>query len=339
MNVTGGSDLSRMHMLHRQAITTRNGLDRAGTELTTGLKSDRFNATGGNLTRLFTLERSLERNTAFRDIISLTEIKLDVMQEGLGRILKPAEALAVDLPVAVSQGDMGAAKTHAGAARRAFADTVAVLNGAVSGQSLYAGTATDRAALAPAADMLADLDALAAAAATPEDAIAAVEGYFRRDPAPAGAFHTSGYLGSATDLSAVEIGEGQRLDAGIRADKDELVAVLRAQALAAVVAGGAFEGDVDAQRTLLGEAGRQMLDAKEGILALRAEVGARQFAVETAKAERVAERGTLDIARAGIVATDPLEAASNYQALQVQLEAIYTVTSRLSTLSFTNFMR
>ena len=82
-----------------------------------------------------------------------------------------------------------------------------------------------------------------------------------------------------------------------------------------------------------------MLPAKEGVLKLRAGVGSLQEAVEHARAERVAERDTLDLARAKIVATDPLEAASAYQALEVQLEAIYTVTSRLAGLRFANFLR
>ena len=39
------------------------------------------------------------------------------------------------------------------------------------------------------------------------------------------------------------------------------------------------------------------------------------------------------------MATDPLEAASAYQALEVQLESIFTVTARLANLRFVNYMR
>lgn len=339
MNVNGASDLARLQMLQKQAITTRDGLDRAGVELATGQKSDRFEATGGNLTRLFSLERSLERNAAFQQTISLTELRLDVMQESLGRVLKPMEDLAVGLTASVGVGDYTSARVHASAARSAFAETVSVLNSTVAGQSLFAGTGTDRAALADADIILGDLDALVGGSASPGDAIEAIDDYFRRDPGPAGAFFTNGYKGTTDDLSAAEVGEGQRVDYALRADKDEIVAVLRAQAVAAVVANGAFAGDPAEQMAMLGEAGARMLVAKEGMLALRAEVGVSQFRVETARAERVSERDTLDLARARIVATDPLEAASAYQSLQGQLEAIFTVTSRLSNLRFSNFIR
>ncbi len=109
--------------------------------------------------------------------------------------------------------------------------------------------------------------------------------------------------------------------------------------MAAVVAGGAFPGDVAAQMTLLKEAGTQLLDAREGLHGLRARTGVAQNVVETAKAERTAERGVYDLTRARILGADTFEAASTYQALLSQLEATFTVTARLASLRFTNFMR
>jgi flagellar hook-associated protein 3 FlgL len=335
MRVNGGSDLARLQALQKQAFATRNKLDVAAQELTTNLKASRFEATGGNLTRLFALERALDRNAVFAETISLTELRLEVMQESLGQILTPAADLAVDLIDSVNKGDVATSRLHASTARQNFAATVGLLNGQVAGQSLFAGAATDSPALAAADAMLADLDALAGGAADAAGAIAAIEAYFAR---PAGAFYATGFVGSTDDLTPVAIGDGQRLDYGMRADRDELVAVLKAQAMAAVVAGGAFAGSEADQMALLGEAGAQLLAAKEGILDLRAEVGGRQEMVERAKAQRVSERDTLDLARGKIVATDPLEAASAYQSLEVQLESIYTVTSRIANLRFLNFM-
>lgn len=335
MRVTGGSELARMKMLQRLAIDTRNKLDSAGQEMTSGLKASRYEATGGNLTRLFSLERSLDRNGVFASTISLTETRLDSMQTALGTILSPIEDLSVDLSAAVGVGDQAAGLTHARNARAAFAATVSSLNTQVAGQSLFAGTATDRPALASADSMLADLDALAQGAATAADAIAAIDAYFAK---PAGGFYATGYTGSTDDLTAVDIGEGTRLDYGIRADQDELVAVLRSQAMAGVVAGGAFAGDADARMSLLGEAASSMLAAKEGLLDVRSALGTSQERLETAKAQRTAERETLDLARSTMVANDPLESASNFDALEAQLNAIYAVTARLSNLRFLNFM-
>lgn len=336
MRVNGGSDLARMLALQKQAFSTRNKLDVAAQEMTTNLKASRFDATGGNLTRLHALERSLDRNAVFTQTISLTELRLEIMQEGLGQILTASEDLSIDISETAGRGDYATSLLHAGKARRNFIDAVGVLNTQVAGQSLFAGTATDRAALAPADAILAELDAIAAGSPDAASAIAAIDAYFAK---PAGAFYTNGYIGSTDDLTSVQIGEGQKVAYGMRADNDQLVDMLRAQAMAAVVDGGAFAGNQAEQMEMMAEAGRQMLPAKEGILDLRAGVGSLQEAVENAKAQRVSERDTLDLARTKIVVTDPLEAASAYQALEVQLEAIYTVTSRLAGLRFSNFLR
>ncbi len=337
MRITGGSDLARLQALQKQAIETRNKLDVAGQELSTNLKASRYDATGGNLTRLFALERSLDRNEVFAQNLSLTELRLDVMQDSLGRVLASVQDLSLDLAQSVGQGDVATAMLHATTARDAFLANVGTLNTQVAGQSIFAGTKTASAALAPGAAILADLDALVAGSPTAAGASAAIDAYFSK--APPGAFYTSGYLGAGADLTPVEIGEGQSLDYGLRAEDDRLVAVLKSQAKAAVVAGGGFAGSQSEKMALLGIAGQEMLNAKEGILGLRSEVGGKQETVERAKAERTSEHETLELARTRIVATDPLESASAYQTLQDQLQAIYTVTAHLSTLHFLNYMR
>jgi flagellar hook-associated protein 3 FlgL len=336
MRVGGGSELARMQMLQRQAIATRNRLDVAAKELTTNLKASRFQASGGNLTRLFALERSLDRNAVFSQTISLTELRLEIMQESFGQMLTQADSLAIDLTSAASLGDYGAAMQHATSARGAFVDAVGLLNTQVAGQSLFAGTETDSAALIDAEAILGQLATAVAGATTAAGAMAAVDAYFA---SPAGGFYTTAYIGSTDDLTPVDIGEGQRLDYGMRADEDRIVALLRAHATAAVVADGALAGDVTERLAMLAAAGARTLDAKEGVLDLRADVGILQERTEHAKASRTSERETLELARAKIVATDPLEAASTYQQLEVQLESIYTVTSRLASLRFANFMR
>lgn len=336
MRVTSGSDLARLQLMQQQARATRDRLDVAGEEMATNLRSDRFAATGGNLTRLFALERSLDRNAVFTETLSLTGLRLEVMQQGLTRIQAPAAELALDLSEAVGTGNLQAAKLHAASARADFAATVAVLNGQAAGQSLFSGTATDSAAVAPADAILADLDALTAAAPDAAATIAAIDAYFAKTPP--GAFVTTRYLGSGTDLTPVDIGEGERLDYGMRADDDRIVAMLHAQALAAVTA-GSYAGGRDDRMAMLAAAADRLAEASEGLLAASAEVGSLQETVERARASRIAERETLELARTGIVATDPLEAASAYQTLELQLEAIYTITSRLANLRFVNYMR
>ena len=335
MKVTGTSDLGRLAGLRRATADTRAALDKAATEMTTGENTSRYDATSGNITRIFAIERELDRNEVFSNTISLTTVRVDTMQNALGLILDPLQSLADSLPSTVGIGDLSASLIHARSARNAFTDTVNALNTQSGGLSLFAGTGTDGAALASADSMLGELDALAASAGSAEAAIDAVNAYFT---APSGGFFATGYIGSTDDLTAVDIGEGRRLDYGVRADQAELVETLRAEALAAVVAGGAFSGDGDAQMTMLKAAGAAMITAKEGILDLRSAVGVTQETLENATAARTAEKDTLDLARNAILTVDPTEATSMYTALETQLETIYTVTARLSELSYVKYM-
>lgn len=334
MRVNGASEYARMQMLQRQALATRDRLDTAAIEMTTKLKASRFEASGGNLTRLFALERSLDRNAVFTETITLTELRLEITQQGFTQTQQTSELLAMELTSTTSLKDYSAAMIHASSARAAFDSMAGMLNTQVAGQSLFAGAETDSAALIDGGAILAKLDALVAGAATAADVLQIVDDYF----ADGGEFRTVDYVGSTDPLTAVDIGEGQRLDMGVLAIDERLVAQMRAYATAAVVAGGALAGDTTARLEVLAASGTRMLEAKEGLLDLRAEVGMRQQQVEDAKAARVSERETLDLARTKIVAADPLEAASNYQMLESQLESIFTVTARLASLRFANYM-
>lgn len=335
MKVTGSSDLGRLAGLRRATADTRAALDKAATEMTTGENTSRYDATSGNITRIFAIERELDRNAVFSDTIALSTVRVDTMQNALGLILDPLQSLADSLPSTVGIGDVSASMIHARSARNAFTDTVNALNTQSGGLSLFAGTATDRPALASAETMLGEIDALAAAAGSAEEAIDAVNAWFA---APSGGFYASGYIGSTEDLASVDIGEGRRLDYGLRADQAELVETLRAEALAAVVAGGAFAGDNTARMDILKAAGAALIAAKEGMLDIRSAVGVSQETLENATAARTAEKNTLDLARNAIMTVDPTEATSMYTALETQLQTIYTVTARLSELSYVKYM-
>ena len=73
-----------MQMKDDDALTKKvAAMDKAALEMTTAQAASRFEATGGNLTRLFALERSLDRNQVFSDTIdtkrAMGKIGLDYM--------------------------------------------------------------------------------------------------------------------------------------------------------------------------------------------------------------------------------------------------------------------
>jgi flagellar hook-associated protein 3 FlgL len=336
MKLHGSTELVRMMSLQRHSAATRGALDRAAQEMSSGLKADKHKATGGNLARLFGLERMLERNAAHLNAIGLTSTRLDFAQESLGRVLSLAQGLSTPLLGAVGLDDMISARIQAEAAKRAFVDTVSMINVRASGESLFAGDAVDQPALKPAEDILAALFQAVGDPGDAAEALARLEVFF----APA-SFAAAAYAGSPDRLAPAEVGERVRVDASVLATEPALVAALKAHATAALVAGGGpLDGAPRAvQAAVLGAAGNGMLAASDALLALRSRVGLAQETVERAQAERTAEREAYELARARIVGADPFDAATAFQALQSQLETVFTVTARLSGLRFANFMR
>lgn len=257
------------------------------------------------------------------------------MQGALGRVQEPLAELSVDMVSASGAGDYIGAMTLADGARLDFINSVSALNGQYNGQTLFAGAELDGAALASGATILAELDALVAADATAADVISTVEAYFAKTPM-AGAFYTNGYLGSTDDMGAVDVGEDNRIGFGARADDDEIVAMLQGLALSAVIAGGALTGNREEQMDVIAESGAQLLQANEGLIDYMSSIGVYQEHVETAKAYNVAETDALELARVDLISADATETATVFQALEAQLETVYTVTARLSNLSFLN---
>ena len=341
MRVNGGSDLARLQMLQKQAFATRNKLDvaRAGADLQPQgqpLRGDRRQPDAALRARaLARPQRGLHRD----DLADRAAARRDAGEprphpRPRRRICRSTSSQSV------SQGDYRRRRCCTPTtARRAFADTVGILNTQVAGQSLFAGTATDSPALAPADAILADLDALAAGAADRGRRDRGDRRLLRQDAARRLLHQRLHRLGQRPDAGRDRRGPAARLRHARRrtTSSSRCCAPRRWRRWSPAAPSPATR---PSRWRCSATPATRLLAAKEGILDLRAE--RRQPAGDRrARQGRSgsSERETLDLARTKIIATDPLEAASTYQTLQVQLESIYTVTSRLANLRFLNFMR
>lgn len=122
------------------------------------------------------------------------------------------------------------------------------------------------------------------------------------------------------------------------ADADAFRATLRAAALAAL-AGDDSLGMTAADRAALVEtAGQDLLSAESGVIALRARVGYGQETIETVTTRLTAEGHALDLAISDLTAADPYDTASALEAAQLQLETLYAVQARLSSLGLAGYL-
>jgi len=104
----------------------------------------------------------------------------------------------------------------------------------------------------------------------------------------------------------------------------------------------ALSGDatgIEEKRSFLSAANGALGDAIEGTIDLQSRLGVREERLATAQSAYQGEIASLGIAMNGLTGRDQAEAASEMRVLESQLEAAYLTTSRIASLSLTNFLR
>ncbi|MEO1000086.1 MAG: flagellin, partial [Pseudomonadota bacterium] len=246
------------------------------------------------------------------------------------------DGIATGLLGAVSIGDDIGARQRAAEARGAFEDVVTALNARYGGRSLFAGAATEGPALADAETMLTAIAATTASAPDAATAATAIDDWFQ---AAGGGFETMGYLGATTDAPPAQIAPGQSLTYATRADSGAVRDLLAGLAKIVIGLEAPPAGDPDAASALFEEGARGLTGAIPGIVGERAALGEAEARIAETAAAQAAERTLLETARARLVAADPYDTATEFQAVEQQLQTVYTITARLAGLSLLNALR
>lgn len=328
-------DLATLFRLQRQTGGIKAEVQNRAGELSSGRKADLAGALRGDWRGLAAVEHRL--SLAVTERLAITEARgfAQAAQTALATVQDAADsALAAVLAVPAAP-TLSAAERAGSVARHAFAAAVGALNQDSAGRSVFAGDATDRAALAPAETMLADLEGAIAGLTTAAEVTAAVEAWF---DTPGGGFETAGYIGSTTSLAPFQLGDS-REEIGTRADDPRLREMLKGLALGAMVGSPAFAGPVSEREALSHTAGERLLEGQGAVTALQAEIGESEAAAEAALVRNGTETTALETSRAEMVNADPFDAATRLEAAQSQLETLFALTARISRLSLTDYLR
>ncbi len=330
------SDLSSAMRLQRIGQATRNNVNIAGLEVASGLKSDLVKATGGDLSGLFAIEKNLARFDMRSAAISTASARAGASQLNLERIQSTVAEFGTDLIAAVDLGNQNQAFSVASGARGAFDNVVSALNGRYGDHALFAGANVDGAAVIDAQSMYDDIVLLTNAAPDSVSVIAAVDDYFFN---PAGGFMTTAFLGDPLDAPGAEIADGEVVDYSMRGDADALRNALRNVVLVAVANAGDHGGSALDGMNIMHAAATSAITNVDSIIDLRETLGHIEERLSVAASFTASQKNTFEINRNGIIAADPYEAATRFQALQGQMEAVYIMTSRLSTMRLQNYLR
>ncbi len=336
MGPTSIGDGSRHFAALRQTAQARARLDQLSQELASGRVADPAAHLGPDATRLTATVSGHSAAEAYSAATTETGQILSLMQSALGSVDAARETLAGQV-VLVGPSTSDAALYRVGAsAWSGFETIISALNTRLGDRALFAGTASDGAALAPASDMLAAIVATLPPTPGAVDVETALDTWFYD---PAGGFATSGYLGDTGAAATRRLDVGQELTISARADDASLRDVLKAAAMAALAGDPDLGLGTVSRRDLMRRAGNGLLAAASPLIESRGALGAAEATVDQISARHAARATALAMMRNDMTEADPYETVTALQQVQLQLETQYTLTARLQGLSLVEYLR
>ena len=332
----GVSDLAGSWSMRRTQGEVKMQTIIASEELTTGLKDTQKIANAGDVGRVFAIDRELSGIERYGQAMAAGRVRLDATQSSLATIRTTAQEVTLGVLSLLEADSFKSTEIQAAGAVPALRSVVTMLNGEIAGHSLFSGATIDRAPLKDGDEILADIEAIMAAAPDVATAQADIDFYFDD---PAGGFATSAYSGSANDAPDISLAKGDTIAMTVRADTEALRDTMKNLAIIGAVANGTFAGTRKEQKELMLAASQDALQVNDQLVKLQERVGYDQERLERASTRNQAERMRLNIARTELTGADPYEAAGRFQELEAQMEKIFAITVKMSDLSLINYMR
>lgn len=327
-------NLARSLVLRTNQVRLRDEMDRLAVEVSTGLVKDAGKHLRGDLSNLLAIDRNLNKLDAFAVNVTEAAYVTSTMQTTLEEMQSRTQTLSQTLTSAELTPSGELLSTMSDDAENALGQVLGALNRSVAGRSLFSGTATDRNAVLPLADVMA---ALSTALAGQTD-LAGIEAELDIFFGSGGTYETVVYQGSNTGLSPIRLGENESANIDIRATDDTFRALLKPLALAAIAGNGGLGLDEGVQVELLSKAGRDLLAAQKPIVELRAGLGSLEARIEETKTRNSSERTATSQAKLELIGAEPYETASRYEIVRGQLESLYAITARSQRLSLAEFL-
>ncbi len=326
-------DMAQTMILSRHSLTLKASLQTLSTEVTTGIVVDKTHAVHGDYAPLAGIEASLTQLQAFHAVTSETTILTSVMQTALNAMSDHAKALGPALLAAATSNSPARIDTLGVDAGQRLQSVMSSLNTRLGERSVFAGTATDRAAVADTETMMAALDTAVSGALSSADVETAVNAWFA-DPS---GFAATVYQGG-NPLAPVPVSADELARVDVTALDPGIVATLKGLAMATLLQRGVLAGSDVARADLAKRAGESLASSATDRALLTARLGTVQAGIANAATRNEAEKSALETARLDLISVDPYETATKLEQTQTQLQTLYTITARLSRLSLVDFL-
>ena len=335
MNSFSLGDLAQTFMLQRRGAELKADFSRVTEEVASGQVSDVKSVLRGNTGYLSEIENDLQTLSGYRVATVEAAQFADASQTALELVNSSVERLS-SIFFAMPNNAFGAVLDQfSNDAETEMATIVSALNTTSGGRSVFAGRATDRSALEDVDVILDALRAATATAMTPEELKTQVDQWFS-DPL---GFATVAYTGTDEALVPFRVGNDETVEVRVTANDAAFRDILKQVSIAVISEDASFGFSTSERQGLLRDSGQGLFQVQTDLTAVRASVGSAQARIDAVSTRNATEENALLIAKGALLQVDPYEAATELEAVQFQLQSLYTVTARMSDMSFVNFIR
>jgi flagellar hook-associated protein 3 FlgL len=331
--VTSG-DAARFATFGQDIARLKADLQRASQELGSGRKAD-IGLGYGDFTGLSEMQRGLRLNESFR-VVCRTRPRAQARQSSLDRLAIELENAGPELLAVVSNGRSSELALTSGRRARSAGRSDVRAEPAPRGSPFLQETPLINPALADASTILRRYVRLRPARPTSR---------LRSRTSMRGSRTLGPWLRNRRlswrcgDWGALYLGEGELTQPGISATEPGMRNALSGLAMAALAAEGSLPATAEAQASMAEAAAERMLNGDAAVVEIRARLGVAEGRIEEARVRAEATRTGLQLEEARLTSADPYDSATELEKARLQLENLYVLTSRLSNLTLSAYLR
>ncbi|MFV0292827.1 MAG: hypothetical protein ACK5II_06275 [Paracoccus sp. (in: a-proteobacteria)] len=337
MTIYSIGDQARAFVMQASSAKLKKSLDILTQELSSGKVADIGQRLQGNTRSLNEIESRIKMLDQYQRNAAEAAFVTEAMQNVLDNVHRNTSELALE----IIAGPIGPAELTTSARADDAADilssVVSQLNSSFAGQHLFSGLATDLSPLIPANQILDQIEPLVSGLTSASDVVTVVSDWF--DTSTPGGFLTNAYRGTVDETRQIKVAEDRTIEIGIDASSSPVRGVIEGLTMIALASRSILGGN-DVQRYELMQAGADLIVGGETeLLSAMAQVGFSQKAIADSQVLSSSTAATLNIARNDILAADPFQTSVALSETESHLDALYTVTARLSRLKLTEYLR
>ena len=332
----GLSDMARQLSLQLSSQRLKSATNRLTQELSSGKKAQIGAMTSRDMTEVAGLNRSLTLLASLKTSVAETSIFFTAQQTALGNLQDQSETAAAGFLTAGAARHPAQLSALAVDSTNRFESLISVLNTRAAEKSVLSGAATDRPAMASPDTILTALKTEVAGLTTADDIITRLTDWFMT---PGDGFDTIAYLGDTTPAGPFPIGQGENLTASVTAAADPIRQAMLGFALGAMLNEPSISASTEERAKLSSAGGELLLNNAADLSDLRAELGISESRIDEGMTRVASASLATEKALADLTNADPYRTATDLQDVMNRLESLNVLTTRISRLSLTEFLR